>query len=275
MKIFKLFLTLSLAVMALTFTSCEDENALGPVIDSVLVNGDASGAITVLPNSSLEISITTTAGDAKLTNWAITRSTANVGGAGTLDDNGTVIARDTLIADNAEDVETFTVTITDKDGLTTSSTFSVTTAAAATPLATEVTGAFFHIQGSLQGSFDLVGDTTVPASGSDAIKDMMNTDAAAAAFTGSWESGAGNGTNFVKAVAFDYANATVESATAAYAAGTASTAITAPAVGDVYIALLSRNSNSYVAISITEVDAANNECSCGNTGKITFDYKKN
>lgn len=179
----------------------------------------------------------------------------------------------TLESGDNEGTTSYTFKIEDKDGNVVTKVIKVTVKANAneTPLATIKDGAFWHIQGTKEGAYNLVDDAAVASGAPVASKDMMNTDKGGDAFTGSFK--AGNDTRFVKANSYDYANATVESATSAYTAGTATDAITNPAANDIYIAKL-RSGDDYVVIKITAVDAANNDCGCGNTGKITFEYKK-
>jgi hypothetical protein len=162
----------------------------------------------------------------------------------------------------------YTFTLTDKDLRTTTGTFTVTKQTANTPLSVSKSGMFYHIAGSLQGAYNLVNDVLVGAAGAATDKHMINTDAAGDPFTGKFESG--NGTKFVKANAYDFANATEEAAITAYAAGAELTTVT-PAANDIYIA---KNGTTYFVIKITSIDPADNTCACGNTGKISFDYKK-
>ena len=166
---------------------------------------------------------------------------------------------------------TWTFTVTDKDGKSTTATFIVIVENASTPLNNETMGGYFHIGGSLEGAYDLVNGAVVAASGSATDKDMINTDAAGATFTGSFESG--NGTMFVKATSFDYVNATEEAAIATYVAGTPAISMSNPANNDIYVAKL-RGGNDYVVIKVTNVDPTDNTCNCGNTGKMSFDFKK-
>ena len=74
--------------------------------------------------------------------------------------------------------------------------------------------------------------------------------------------------------AFDFANATVEGANAAYTSGSSSITIGSPSVGDIFIVKL-RGGSSYAVIEITGNDASDNTCNLatGNTGKLTFSYK--
>jgi hypothetical protein len=145
-----------------------------------------------------------------------------------------------------------------------------------TPFATEkTTGSFWHIHGQKPGAYDLDGDAEVSSTGDPSTKSMINTDPATDAsvpsgFTGSWESG--NNTEFVKDNNYDYDNATVEGATAAYAAGTASGTVTNPAVGDIYIA---KKGNIYYVIKITSLNPEEDDNAKNNNGQIKFSYKKN
>jgi len=166
---------------------------------------------------------------------------------------------------------TYTFTVTDKNATSTTGTFTVTQNSGTSFTLTK-TGQFYHVAGSLKGAYDLDGDAEVSSSGVASTKSMKNTDLAGNAFTGSWSSDAANGTQYVKDNAYDYTNATVESATSAFAAGSASTTVTNPAVNDIYIA---KKSSTYYVIKITALDPADNTCACGNKGKISFSYKKN
>lgn len=177
----------------------------------------------------------------------------------------------TLPAGMNPGVTELTFMVTDQEGLSTSVTVSVTVASASTPLATVKTGMFYHVGGTLAGAYDLVADATVTVGGGNANKDMNNTNTAGNPFTGSWKSE--NNTLFVKANSFDYTNATEEEASAAYFAGSPSATVTAPAVGDIFIAKL-RGGSDFTVIKITALNPADNTCSCGNTGKISFEYKR-
>lgn len=181
----------------------------------------------------------------------------------------------TIPAPLAGTSQTFTFVLTDNDDVTNTKSLTVTgtSSVVATPFGSEVIGAFFHIGGSLQGAYDLVAETTVAAAGAETNKDMKNTDVAGNAFTGSFTTGTGNGTLYVSANSFDYDNGSVEDAIAAYDAGTAQGTILNPMAGSIYIAKL-RGGTDYAVIEIVSMDPTNNECSCGNTGKLTFNFKK-
>lgn len=184
----------------------------------------------------------------------------------------------TFNADSSYSVEEkFTFTLLDKGGQTTIKSFVITTEVApvtSTPFGTAVSGAFYHAQGSngCTGGYDLVSGAAVAGAGVDADRDILNTDIAAAAFTGSWESK--NSTMYVKDNSFNFASGSVQEAATAYAAGVASEIVTNPAINDVYIAKL-RGGADYALITITSLDANDVTCNAStfNKGKLGFDYK--
>ncbi len=166
---------------------------------------------------------------------------------------------------------TYTFTVTDQEGKSTTATFTVTTPAAAnTPFASNQTGVFYHVAGLLHGAYDLDANATVGISGLATAKSMKNTDLAGAAFTGTWTSDAANATMYVKTTTA-YSAIYQENAATLYAAGTASATVTNPALNDVYIA---KKGTTYYVISITAVEPAFSTGTGTNTGRITFNYKK-
>lgn len=283
------FLRFALAgVFALSFTACEDDDdtTLGAsLIVTETGTGSTGGAMTITQGSSLVFVWDARKGDSDMETFAVSVTGVNTPqpiptslGGNTFPydianaDDETYL--DTLIFPNAAlntGVTSYTFSVTDRDGNTDQVSFTVTVEANATPMTNEINGAFFHIAGSLEGAYDLVTGNVVSASQPDDSKDMENTDAAGSTFTGSWE--AQNSTMFVKDNGFDYTNATVEAATAAYAGGTAAASVSNPSTGDIYIAKL-RGGTTYAVIKIVDVDPTDNTCNCGNTGKITFDFKK-
>ena len=173
--------------------------------------------------------------------------------------------------------ETYTLILTDKDDVTATETLTVTGASGGTvptPFGTEVVGAFFHVGGTLEGAFDLVAEATVPAGGVEANKDMKNIDMAGDPFRGSFTTGTGNATEYVRANSFDYANGSVEDAMAAFAAGSAITTVLNPLANNIIIAKLRGGADGYAVIQITTIDPADNTCACGNPGKMSFNFKK-
>lgn len=287
MKNLKLF-ALGLLGASVMLTSCEDdeEESLGPVLNVTLNNQSTGGDVTVEPGSPLVFYWDARKGDTDLETFRVSNQGANsvnpiptsIQGNSFPYDIGNADDEQYLdtIAFNAgmnQGVTTYDFEVTDRDGNTESVSFDVTVEDAGTPMATEVSDAFFHIGGSLEGAYDLVAETTRSVGDADSDKDMVNTDAAGDPFTGSWEAGQGNSTMFVKDNSFNYANATVEAAEMAYNNGNASSSVDNPANGDIYIARL-RGGSDYAVINVTDVDPSNNDCNCGNTGKISFDFKK-
>lgn len=290
MKKLRLF-ALGLLGFSMVLTSCSEDDDDDAVTNPVLtisesISGESDGDVIVAPNTTirLEWNARKEGTGAELKTFVVSSQGANTITPVPTSNAGNDFPYDIANADDDQYVDyiemssganigltTWSFTVTDKDGNTATATFTIDVQNAATPLATVTMGGFFHIGGSLQGAYDLVSGAVVAAAGADADKDMVNTDAAGDAFTGSWD--AANATQYVKANSFDYANATEEAATAAYAAGTASGTVTNPAQDDIYIAKL-RGADTYAAIKITSVDAANNDCACGNTGKVEFDFKK-
>ena len=285
MKKLKLF-ALGLLSSGLLLTSCQkdEDEAVGPDI-SVMVNGAAAqdGKVSVAPGAALAFTWIARQGDVDLQKFEIfqdNNSLANTtNGGNTLpytnikaSENTTYNDGITLQASANLGTTTYGFVITDEDGLSKRVNIDVVVEAETTPLNTEVVGAFFHIGGSLEGAYDLKNDNQVASSQPNDNKDMMNTDVAGTPFTGSWI--AANSTRFVKLPSsYDYEAATVESAAAAYDDGTPTASVIDPDAGEMYVAKL-RGNNAYVVIKVTAVNPNDNTCSCGNTGKITFDYRK-
>ncbi len=275
-KIFTLFL--SVATMATIFTGCskDEEAPVGPTISFNTTQG-TTGNVTVEPGDSVAVGVIMSAGDANLDRLRVTYS---YDGANALEydtedlsgESGTYTT--TIGTRNVEGTERYTFTVTDNDGLTNNVAFTITTEGNI-GLGTEFTGQFFHMAGATgcTGAYDLVNNLPVSSLSSDDNKDMENTDAAGATFTGSFE--AQNDTRFVKSNSTDYATASESVITAAYDAGTPSATVTNPAVNDVFIAKL-RGDDDYAIIKITALSPNDETCSPGTTnkGKITFKYKK-
>jgi hypothetical protein len=173
---------------------------------------------------------------------------------------------------------TYEFTVKDKDGLIAKKSFKIQVSDPTTPFTSTNTGEIWHIKGLKRGSWSLTGDSSISAVGGQNENEahIINTNAAGVTFTGSFKVGDNvSNTTFVKAASsFDYANATLESAEAAYIAGTASTSTTtAPTVDDVYIYELSNGNN--IVVKITSIDlAADCGAGCNNPGKLDFEYKK-
>lgn len=300
MKKLKLMALGLLGVSMFTFTSCaEDEDTEAPspnltvTASTASITGAANESITISSGTTVDFAISAQSvggTDLKSIQLIITgvNATTNlpesVGGYDysssavvDLDNADEDVYSDILSVDGiyfgTEGKTTYRFILTDNNNKSTARDIEVNVTNPE-PLNTEVTGAFFHIGGSLQGAYDLVDNKLISGSGASADptkQDMKNTDAAGNIFTGSWT--AANATLFVKSNGFDYANATVSSAAAAYADGTPGSNVGNPINGDIYIAKL-RGTGDFAVIKIVSVDPTDNTCACGNRGKITFDFKK-
>lgn len=190
-------------------------------------------------------------------------------------DDETLLIRDTLfnITSNVG-ITTYTFSLTDNAGLVATKAIDISVTAAATPFTVTDTASIWHIEGMLQGSYNLNTDANVSKSMSSSNADIRNTDMAGATFTGSFKVGDLRTTSdFVKADAgFDFATATATSAQAAYdAIGTKSRVAANPAANDVY---LFNVNGTITAVQVMSIDPNNTAGGTGNPGKMTFVYKK-
>lgn len=251
---------------ALMFTSCTDEDAVGPEI-TFPNNGDKTETIKI--GESIIFQADVKKGDAKLDITGVKVTLALAGATQVIKDvditdatDGfkVVVSHTFLIAGEY----TFTFDAVDKDEkAATVKTKKVIVGSADVAFDKEITsGEFFHADGKDKGAWNL--DTDV-AESSDATSSIQNVDVAGKAFTGAFKSE--NGTSFYKA-ALDYATVTKTEAMAAVAAVTAVATVT-PVADDVYVAV---KGSTYYVIKITGVDA---KAGTGlNLGKVTFTYKK-
>lgn len=293
--------------LVMVMSSCGDDDETEPVAAVVnptlvvSVNGSqiASGAtIDVLTNSTVTLAITANkVGNGRdLDVMSITQSGPNSATpfniqAGANDPYN--FADGTGQTLKGDDDETFTgtgvftsitgntgstaynVTVTDKEGKSTSVTFSIVVAdpVVSTAFTVNKTGSINHIEGRGIGSWNLATDTTVAKSMSTTMADIRNTNTAGDPFTGAFRVGTSRTTtDFVVAAAtYDYDAADVEGATAAYSAGAKVTTAT-PTVGSVYIFSVN---GTITLVKVTEIDASFNGGSwVGNLGKMTFTYKR-
>ncbi|MFT7086131.1 MAG: hypothetical protein ACJAV5_001854 [Vicingaceae bacterium] len=161
---------------------------------------------------------------------------------------------------------TYTITVIDRDELSTTVRVTIAVADPTTPLSTMKSGYFYHVGGSLAGRWNVSTDTSIAGTGTL----LENTDVAGDPFTGAFDLSMGS--TMVVGSASNYDNATVESAEATYNAGTAVTANNTPVVNDVYV--VKTATGDYIVIKVTDINAADNTCVCGNRGKMSFIYKK-
>ena len=258
-----------------TISLATDNATIVPAGQNIAIDGDVDANVPV----TLMYSITSPTVDADKLDRV--RATATAPGGNVEDWDLKDDAELKIIADSdACSSDDYVLTITATAGSATLSkmhTFTVNGIDCdGTPFTNTKTGQFYHIEGACKGSFDLLNGVEVSSGASKAESDMVNTDAAAATFTGSWTVGTGNTTTYAKLNTFDYVNATKEAAATAFTSGV--NTVSNPVVDDIYIAKL-RGQDSYAVIKITEVNAGVATCTdgktTGNTGKITFEYKIN
>ncbi|HNS29941.1 MAG TPA: hypothetical protein PKL52_05370, partial [Tenuifilaceae bacterium] len=199
-----------------------------------------------------------------------------------------------IFFDGSVDKIVYDFIVTDRAGNMGSADYTITMGAY-TPLTTEVTtGEIWKIHGAGKACWNLKDDAAVTAIGNDdevvatrylISSDDVNTVNDVPNFTGSWTSDEvawtstggtnyvtkGNGTLYVKANGYDYANAPKEVALYLYGAGTPSKDVENPAVGDIYIGKLGEE--LYV-IKITENNIDEEYQPKANTGVLRFSYKK-
>jgi hypothetical protein len=276
-KLFLLsFMFLSFAVI---FSNCKkDETTEGPSI--AFANNVSSFVIdfaTMADPYTISIVATVTA-DGEIKDFTVKKKDGNLASS-TVPITGAFSGKTTF-------VETFNIQFASTDVYPIQIIFSVTdkndkgqekiytvTKKVVTGFAKTKAGQFYHVAGLLKGAYDLDADAEVASAGTASTKSMVNTDVAGDPFTGSWESDAANGTMYVKANSYDYTNATLATAITAYVAGTPSASVDDPVANDIYIAR--KDTLTYYVIKITAVDPAFSTGTGGNTGKITFGYKKN
>ncbi len=277
-----------LALISATMISCEEDTSPDAPKPSLTVTelntGVTDADFTVAPGATLTFkwNALRTGSGAKLMSFELLQNGSNVTFPLPATNRGEMLPItnlpntyesqyvDTLVLNAGMNagVTTYTFSLEDEDGNVVERVINVTVA---NSLSVEKTGSFYHIAGSLQGSWDLVNDALVAVGGANTSKDMQNTDLAGAPFTGSFN--AANSTVFVKSNGYDYANANTATAWTAFTAGSVQTTISNPIVGDIYIAKI-RGGNEYMVVKITAKDILDNTCGCLNKGKLTFTYKK-
>lgn len=282
MKKVNALLLASALIGAVTFTACEKDT-----------NTDAGGVATITRKAPTSNVVALSTGDSLSVEYVLSSEkelkTLSVTKNGTaLDLNGSATGNDYAlngktftykasfgITSASGSIETYIFTLTDAKSNTVSDTINVGVIAAPVTLTESTNGEVFNVKGNGKGAFDLKAGAAVSASGDETTKDLKDQSTVPASgpvvFSKTWTSGTGNGSMFVKAgSSFDYANATNNSAAAAYAAGSASASTAVLAVGDIYIVKNTRFTNGYVVVKVTAV----NETSADNEDNIKFSYKK-
>lgn len=257
---------LVVAALSFTFTSCDDTKDAGPTID--LFGGDYIDAdATVAAGSTMLFKVNCTAGDKNLEEFFVIEGNANVTGYPEEITTGDSFQKEiSLTAPTTVGDVIYTFKVVDKNDNFDEVSVTITVEASGTAFATEVTsGKVYHFLAPEMASWNLVADAAISSSSADDIIYIQNNDEAGA-YIGKFQSK--NSTGFVK-VTLDYATATKEEATAAYTGS--STTIDAPAANDVYVAM--KGTELYL-IKITDINTTDGASTAGNTGSMSFSYKK-
>lgn len=286
---------LLLATLMFTFmnvmTSCTDDDGEDIVADPLNITVEETGTPTYTPGTTVNYSITITSGEKMKTltveingaiDEAFTKDLNNQTGTVTIPGG-----YDYMIPTSANPGDQISIVFKAEDKKTTDSdTKIITVVAEETPIAGEHSGVIYHILGPYQGAWDLVNDEGVSEGGSanrytGSNKDMINIENVDPGdFIHGWV--AGNTTRFVKVTGFDYANATVEGAKAAYESGSpigdhsysaGDTGTGNPVMvseGDIIVAKI-RGNDEYAVIKIEAINDTGVE---DNKDDITFSYKK-
>ena len=172
-----------------------------------------------------------------------------------------------MSANSEAGTESIVISVTDKDGLTASFTAKITTDVTALKTAT---GTVHHIDGAEDGAYDLYNNTTLNLAGTETSKDIVNTDASGATFTGAFTVGTGNGSLFVVNNSFDYDNATKTSISEAFAAGSSSSSVS-PSEDDIILVKL-RGMDEYAVLKVTDIETTSGSGANGK-GSMSFSYK--
>lgn len=268
MKILKSLIIV--ALVATVFSSCkkDDETLPAPVI--TFTNNINETTVNVGANWTITGNIASEEGLTEVKYFKVTNlGETQIGQAITSFSNANSYDFQVTINDITEQT-VIKVQATDDQNQTTSKNFTIKITSTGTPLAYENTnGVIWNIIGPNPGAWDLVSNIAVASAGTETSKDMKNTTTVASGWTNEWTVGTGNTTKYVKANTFNYASGTSEDAATAYAAGTPSATVTAPAANDIYIAKL-RGGSNYAVIKVLSVV----ETASDNLDKITFSYKK-
>jgi hypothetical protein len=286
MKNLNFYLSVFVLAFFALMTGCSNDTGNGVTTDPLKLTVTESGTSTYKPGTDVVYSFNAVSSE-KMSNLVVTPSKGAPETIPLGNDKGSKSGTYTYKIAATEVVGTdITIKFVATDAVTSfteTKTFKVV--GNAVPLAVSNTGYVYHILGAKQGAWDLVANAGV-SEGSTATryvgtnKDMINVENTA---VGAFEKKfvAGNTTRFVKATGFDYTNATLEAAKAAYTAGTALgeaggttlATLKSPvtcALGEIYVAKL-RGADNYAVIKIEEIldDGATS-----NNDYIKFSYKK-
>ncbi len=160
-KIFALFLTV--ATVGAIFTSCKKDEPVGPTI-SYDTNIGVTANTTVDPGDTVDVGVIMTAGDADLSELKVTVSYdgALAQEYATESQSGTSGKYDTKIATRStEGTETYTFTVTDKDGLTGELKLTITTESSSVAYTTFADKDLGNQNHATKGSFFATADGSI------------------------------------------------------------------------------------------------------------------
>lgn len=310
MKLTK-YMALATIASMLAFTACEEDPIVTPADPTVTITAPTSYVIPVTATANPTVSFDFTVdAPGKIKSLKIVRTeylgTTTVGtpveqlynvaiGALTFEETFTSeVNYGKFHLGTIDEVEFMVIVTDDNDNIAEAE--YIVTMGAYTALATEVTtGEMWKLHSTGKACWDLKNDAAVTAVGTavEANRYIINSDNVGTLndpsnFTGSWTSGTvnwtstggtaqvttGNGTKYVKANSFDYANAKKEKALYVFNLASAAdqlTTVTNPVVGDIYIA--KKDAEIYV-IKITVNNTTEVAPTKANTGVLKFTYKK-
>jgi hypothetical protein len=222
MRKLNFFLGLSAMSLTMLISSCSDENALGPGLELL-----CDAAVTAPANSTITISWRASAGDANLESFTIKE-----GNAAVVDEDGVdwtafnipnseeeAFESSAVVAIGAENTS-FTLIVTDNDGLTATETVTVTVTAPETPLTAKGTSEMGAGGSALPSYYSVVDDQTLSLSEAKASPNKVDFVFTSTASTATFKSpkdaaaaeisGTNRVTNYQKVTTIDFDNATEE-----------------------------------------------------------------
>ncbi|TAH26556.1 MAG: hypothetical protein EAZ07_03620 [Cytophagales bacterium] len=168
----------------------------------------------------------------------------------------------------SNDEVTITIIVTDKKDQTSKVPLTLNKSV---PLVESTGGIYYNIFGSGKSAFDF--DTKANVSSSDALADIVSSEAAGNTdpFKGTFK--VVNGAQMIKSSAASYTSATAKSIATEFAAGTTASEIS-PIVGDVFIVKYSTSMFAIMKITAINSDGVGTGGTVKNQDNVTFVYKK-
>lgn len=168
------------------------------------------------------------------------------------------------------DTTTYTITVTDDDGVSNTRIFNIIVLL---PLKPAKRGEIYHFEGTNAGAFSLLQDSAYTTDS--VYLELRNTDVDQAPFTGSFKIVGQNFISLVKASEgdIDFDQSTYQSAEKVYNQENKITYVDNPEINDIFIYHYA-GANIYTVLKITAIEPNNNDCNCTNKGKMEFLYKK-